>query len=237
MRILYLLCVLWVASTDAMAQNEWPVATLISNPFSETERFEVPLAGSFLIGISVAHTSAEISSSATLLFVKVRQSSDAGKSICVTIDKRDGTYEAQNEYRIPDRIAAPFVQIPIPTKLSRHYASLTKDTLTVLAEMGSCDNKRKNTFGLAFWGQPEASPSTIVVAVNAGGMPTSWKRSPAGTETKCFPVQAKSSKSFDTLCELRFDQSERQLDFQLVRVVDGARKSSPPFTINLGSNN
>lgn len=204
----WVLVALFLSIETGIAQ-QLLVARLQGDRFNETIRYEAPVAGGDILGVSIGQD--ELAGGAQKLYVRRPSGSDI--QICVEASTVNGGYFASNTYLLPAAEPGAIVQIPIDSSGplgSSHldiFRSASPKTLAVLVRRGACGHTGRPELLPVGWGtvppSSKAGAVRVTIAVQSG-------RSSAfivvnediERQIPCNPIVDGRRTAFDALCDV-----------------------------------
>ncbi|WP_068809534.1 hypothetical protein [Thauera phenolivorans] len=190
------------------------VAELVGERLFETERADVAVSGSVVVGVATRRAGG--GRALAKLQLSPRPLPDDGQ-VCLTVLSRDGVYYSRNSFRLPPDSEGATVRLPYATTRAARLADYGSEDLAVLITAGSCEQGDDRAYLLADAAAPQP-PTTIRLLINSFGATDVFFRtgSPV-TEGSCTAITTGRRTSFDHWCDIPWPQGSERRELVIER--------------------
>ncbi len=186
--------------------------------FREFSRDRVPLAGGTRQGVFFGDGTTDVDINALQIVLPV---TDAPR-LCVNLQSRDGTYEAQAEYRLHGVPSGRRYTMSLPTKYRNSLNAMRALDLGVLAYLSSsCPGPMQAILPVAWSAQ--AATDSVTILVNSQRASARIFSLQLDRYFTCNSLADQESRTFDMACRVSIAPGAPTVELKLVRKRDERR--------------
>jgi len=222
--ILSIASALGILSSTSLAAQELKLA---SSQFSEQYASNVPVSGRILVGaVLVGET--------TNSDFAVRIPSASYNEVCVKVQSRDGSYNAENSYQLDNVGKGGVFSLEYPSKHIDMLKNMKINEIAVISTPGNCaEQKHIDKVYLSYRGEP-ATTNKLYVLANSGRSDVFMRLQVANAKTnhRCSAIDEGVRTGFDTLCEIE-PSALRQGENEITLLRRQSGRMLPPVQFSL----